>query len=235
MNNCVVESKIHESNEKVKVVIKDHVKYSINEAKKVAVVIGNRNLKSDTNVIIPRSIYYRSQEYIITAICSKSFFYSNIKSIEFADNSEITTFNDESFYHINTTRIKFPSSLIEIKKLGFYACSTINEIEFPENSKLQKIGARSFEESSIHTLSIPPSLVHIDESAFCNCDNLTEIIFPSNSKLTIIGKRAFEGASIESIKIPSTVTHIDEDAFRCCKKLKHVEFTENSILEIIDK
>ena len=69
----------------------DFLIYSLNKTKMTASVTGfNSNIIQ--KVIIPRSISYKSKEYIVTSINSKAFADSQIKSIDFAPNSTSSSY-----------------------------------------------------------------------------------------------------------------------------------------------
>lgn len=65
----------------------DHVIYSLNSIKKTASVIGFDNCTNE--IFIPKSLIHLKKEYLITFIQKSSFEGSGIKSIEFANDSQI--------------------------------------------------------------------------------------------------------------------------------------------------
>lgn len=73
----------------------DGVEYSLYEDTKTASII--KALKS--NIFIPKSIIFNSQEYIVTDFLSIFFIFQCIvKSIEFAANSEMNKINKKNFF-----------------------------------------------------------------------------------------------------------------------------------------
>ena len=69
------------------------------------------------NVVIPRSICYGSNEYIITTIDSDSFSdNSRVLSIGFAEDSELTTICANAFSNSSIETLSFPPNLKELEE-----------------------------------------------------------------------------------------------------------------------
>ena len=79
----------------VKKVEYGNLTYLIDEEKKLAYV--SEYNKEYQDVIIPTSINYNSQEYIITAILTNSFKRSELKSIQFSPDSKLQYIEKQSF------------------------------------------------------------------------------------------------------------------------------------------
>lgn len=66
----------------------DNLIYAINEEENIASIIGFNNQKSD--LLIPRTIQYEQQEYLVTRISTNAFKnYRSYSKFELASNSAI--------------------------------------------------------------------------------------------------------------------------------------------------
>lgn len=73
---------------------KDGVEYSLQDEQKTASIVGLRNFQFSK--IIPRSIYYKSNEYVITQICETNSTYQ-YPYINFSPDTEIQVIKAKSF------------------------------------------------------------------------------------------------------------------------------------------
>ncbi|KAK8843683.1 hypothetical protein M9Y10_024746 [Tritrichomonas musculus] len=158
-----------------------------------------------------------------------------LKSVQFADNSELETIEDDSFRNSSIEEIKIPKSVTHIFKRVFSNCSKLKKIEFEENSNLILIDQEAFYESGIESICIPKHVKKILFYAFYGCKQLKEIVFHEDSELELIGFGAFKQASISRIRIPKHVKTIKSSIFAKCEKLKKVDFQGNSELQKIDE
>lgn len=140
----------------------------------------------DDNVFIPKSI---------AAIPNEGFSKSNIKSIEFEDNSIMKTLNSGLFFNcINLETVDLPEGLEVLNRGSFHSCINLDTINLPKS--LKAIGPFCFTDcENLDSITIPHNVKFIDEGAFKGCDNLI------------------------SIKILSDDIQIDATAFDDCPKI----------------
>lgn len=96
---------------------KGKFQYLLNEEEKTASII--RFESGFDEIYIPHSIYYKSNEYIITSISKKAFILSKVESIVFSENSEIATIEKEAFIFSVIENFIVPPSLTKICKSAF--------------------------------------------------------------------------------------------------------------------
>lgn len=182
---------------------------------------------------------------------SGSAFYNqtNLVSVIFEDNSQISSIGNSAFYGCTSLKyFEFAESLSSIGKQTFYGCTLLGsvndkgeesaEIMFP--STLTTIGSEAFYGcSSLEKIVIPKSLTTVNTSStgpFHGCDNLTDITFEEG--ITVIPSNLFNGRTasedkIISIEIPDSVITIADKAFYNQTNLVAVSFGENSALTTI--
>lgn len=213
-----------------------------------AKVVNSPNTEED--IIIPRSINYQSQEYIITSIGEGSFRDNEcIDSILFPDDSELQIIESDAFTNSFLTYISFPSSLKCLKKGWCNSVSNLSRVFIsPQNDHFKVINnsiiiGRSESENNhefeiLHFVSrkikrfvVPSSIKYIDAYAFSECFDLREVLFEDNSQLISIDDYAFSNTPIESILFPCKLNHIGDFAFAFCYNLKSIVFPEESELK----
>lgn len=223
--------------------------FSLNEEDQTANVL--YDLRKENDILIPKSIYYQSQEFVVKSVLEESFKNSKqIDSIQFSEDSEVQSICQGSFECSNFRSLSIPSSLTQLedgwcRSLGFLNKISISPknksfIYFENSFILGKYWESNknydvliFARRDIESAIIPPFIKHISSYSFAYCRNLTKIEFLPNSQLETVGSFAFYLTSIEYIKIPQHVNKIDSYAFYG-SKLKTVEFAENCELKIID-
>ena len=175
---------------------------------------------------------------------------TKLHSIEFEENSQLTTIEENAFTSTSIRNISFPSSVVSIGIFSFSYCKCIQKVEFSKDSNLMSIQSKAFSDSSIESITIPSSLIEICDNAF-NSPNLNEIkiiqkkkqnFFNYNDSL-IIGKSSpnqenfdaiiFARKNIETAIVPTFVKKILSFSFFNNTSLKKIEFIQNSELAYI--
>lgn len=188
------------------------------------------------DVIIPRSIIFNSNEYIITEICEGSFkSSSNINSIQFDVNSMVKLIDNLTFSKSSIKKILIPASVTNIGSFVFSYCKFLKKIDFSENSELNEIEKSAFSNSAIESITIPRSVVKLGECCFYYCKQLKTVTFSKDSLLKKIDEFLFSFSSVEKVVIPPKVEEINRYAFSYCKKLKSIDFMPKSELKMIDE
>ena len=184
----------------------------------------------DTNahVLIPKSINYKCQDYIIKKIKEGSFKNTTeIKTIEFPFDSKITTIEKDAFIYSNIENLFISKSITELQDGWCRETSRLNSISIdPKNPKYILFNGNMILGKS-----------NIQEEEYTNlifvCRNTDSVQIPSFIKR--ICSYAFSSLKIQNVSIPKKIIEICEGAFFNCPKLHHVEFEPKSNLEKIRK
>lgn len=205
---------------------KDSLNFELNNHNFTAKVI--KSPKASGNVIIPRSVTYQNQEFLITKIGKESFFLNTeIKSISFADDSELHTIEKNAFYDSKIEEIYLPSKLAELEEGWCYLTSYLknisvssnnNHFKFTENKYLLSktneyqvnFDKLIFARRDIEEAIIPNQIKIIGSFSFSRCNQLKSIDFQPNSQLKSIQKEAISCSQIETISLPSTIEELEE-------------------------
>lgn len=225
------------------------ISYELNQENHTAKTIKSYISKDD--LLIPRSIQYQSQEFIITSIGEESFQENQtLKLISFPNNSAISIIGKNAFDSTIIESITIPDSVTHIEEYSFIWCKSLIAINISENSSLHTIGLRAFVDVPIQHLYFPSNLINL-ETGWCDrtstLKNIT--VSPQNKNFKFINDQYLLGKSeignqtlnafyfarrdITTIVIPSNITKIVSYAFDKCINLRSVEFCANSELQII--
>lgn len=143
------------------------------------------------DVVIPASITYNGNTYVVTGIGANAFFQCfNLTSVEIPNT--VTAIYTAAFSGCwNITTISLPNSLTEISNNAFKGCSALTSVTIPDNVK------------------------YIYSNVFSGCRSLVSIQLPS--QLETIADYAFQGChDLGSITIPNSVKQIYKNAFQGC-------------------
>ena len=209
----------------------DGIYYSFNKASKTASVTCRKITRDSDyrttyetdysgNVVIPTSVSYESEEYIVTNIAYYAFY-------QCTDLISIT----------------IPSSVTTIETSAFSGCTGLSKvivediaawcgISFISGSNPLLYAHHLYDKNNneITDLVIPMGVTTIGDYAFLSCIGLTSISIPSS--VTAIGRDVFTGCiGLTSITIPSNVTAIGSSAFSGCIGLTNVTLP-NSLTSI---
>lgn len=184
----------------------------------------------------------------IKKIISYAFYRcTNLKEIEFSNESELISIQNNAFTGASIENIVIPS---HVKTIGSYsfACPMLKKIEFQKNSELELIDEFAFNDTKLESISIPSNVVEIKTNCFCRTPQLNQIkVIPNKiqniayyNDSFIIGKSSLESnifdiiivarRNIEKVIIPSFIKKISPYSFFGCCKIKWVEFSQNSEL-----
>ncbi|MDE6029808.1 MAG: leucine-rich repeat protein [Clostridiales bacterium] len=142
-----------------------------------------------------------------------AFYQAGLQTVEFEDNSVITTFGLDS------------------RSLGwtFGYNTELTTVKLPESLKV--IPADAFNKTGLISITIPKSVTTIGNYAFGATPSLKTITFEKdndgNCALTTLNEGAFNGTGISSIIIPKGVTAISAYMFGGCNALETIEFEKD--------
>lgn len=223
-------------------------KYQINQHNHTANVIGT--IFQSEDILIQRSVRLQDQDYIILSIGTGAFSKnSTIKTVRFAENSELRTIEKESFSSSSLEKIIIPSHVQQIGDRAFQNCKKLQTVEFSENSELEVIGNFAFCSTSIKRFTIPSKVRTIKDGCFRFCqlssiwispnnkhfqNRNSYLLYRENESSPIYDVLLYSKSDIEEAVIPSFITTIGANAFDGCKKLRSVDFPANSELKWIE-
>ncbi len=142
------------------------------------------------------------------------FYYSELESIKFAPNSQLTNLGDQVFQSTNLVSVVLPDGIISIGDSTFIGCAKLESVVFGEG--LISIGDTTFEKgynqpTSLKSVYFPASLKTMGINTFKECTSLEEVIFAPNSQLEKLPTGTFYLSSIKEFTVPASVTEIASD------------------------
>lgn len=130
------------------------------------------------NILIPNNISF---------ICERAFAYSNLSTIQIA-NQQLSSFEFDVMRNTNLQEIIIPDSIVEIGPGAFSDCYKLTSINCSTHSKLESIQIQSFKNcQNLLSINIPNSINEIEEHAFINCLSLSSIIGYSEKIMNFAG------------------------------------------------
>ena len=209
------------------------IRYLIRGDNTVSVV--SRETKYSGDVILPESVEFNGNTYIVTAIAYNAFSgCSGLTSITLPPS--IKKIGESAFdgCHLNSVHISDLEAwchIIFYEGINEYHSS--NPMEYAQHlflngvevkdliipNSVTNIGYAAFHFcSSLTSITIPNSVTEIEYHAFTGCSGLTSLTLPNS--VTSIGHQAFSLCSgLISIRIPNSVTSIGRGAFDSCSGL----------------
>ena len=199
--------------------------YALNEEENTASIVGSK-IKSN-EILIPRSITYKTQEYLITSIEKESLAdLRNLKSLQFPADSELRTIEQNAFSNSSIESLTIPPKVSELKPGWCLEAYNLKNVALMPNNP----NFRSLNDIFILGKSDQKSDI-FDVILFVN-RSIKQVTIPPC--VTQIGPYSFLNCQIESITIPPHITKICEYAFSRCTYLKSVEMPSDSELTEIE-
>ncbi|KAK8871282.1 hypothetical protein M9Y10_006999 [Tritrichomonas musculus] len=158
-----------------------------------------------------------------------------LKTVEFAENSQLTNIEKFSFHMSSIQSISIPKNAKKIGESAFNSCKQLKKVDFQVDSELVFIEKEAFSQSSIEKVFIPKKVTQISENSFYQCKNLQVVEFSDESELRTINKNAFSYSSVTEISIPSNVTSIGKKSFSYCDKLTQIDLSRSIKLRCIEE
>ena len=220
-----------------------------------ATIVNSNEASGD--ILIPRSVSYQSQDYIITKIGEKAFNESaHLESINFAKDSELRSIGKKAFSSSNISTLYIPSTFelfeedwcYDAYKLDtIYISSDNPNIKYSDESKKIIIGKSNpnndnfdllvFVSINIKELIIPSTIKRFGCCTFHSY--LRGVKFEGNSSLEIIDKNAFSSYKDfitipNNFTIPSSVKYIGCICSLPTKRFNNIISSENPNFKYID-
>ncbi len=186
--------------------------------------------KYSGEVVIPSSVTYNAQTYIVTSIGEYAFLNcTGLTSVEIPNS--VTGIGESAFAACTgLTSIEIPNSVTSIGNLAFRNCFGLTSLSVEAGNTVydSRNNCNAIIKTSTNTLiwgcqntTIPNSVTSIGTYAFYYCSGLTSVEIPNG--VISIGDFAFIGCSgLTSVTIGNSVTSIGNGAFRNCTGLTSV-------------
>ncbi len=131
---------------------------------------------------------------------------SNLTSILFEDNSQLTLIDSFAFNTSLITTITLPSSVTTIGDDAF-GYSQLESISYEDNSQLKTLGEYVFEFTPLTTINIPSSVISIGDFTFYDTPNLRSItVDETNYYFTSENGVLFNDGFSNLVKCPEAIT-----------------------------
>lgn len=233
---------------------KNSIYYDIVNGK--AVVVSGGSVMYSGDVVIPETVEYDGQHYVVDSIGEWAFnACSGLRSVKLPEKLRaIGSFAFVDCYGL--TSISFPASLKVIGSGAFQNCDGLTSLSFPEG--MTQIGGGAFQRCGrLETLFFPSTMKSIDWGVFCEsheneyggectCDSIRRIevkgiaTWFNSDRFTernyhVAAPYAdlyVNGELLTEVVLPDTMTRIRPALFYGCKKLRSVVFPNN--LKVID-
>lgn len=207
----------------------------LNEADLTASIVGSSN-DGPSKIIVPNSVVFNNQTYIITTISSFSFKYNFIlDSLIFTEDSKLQKIQKYAFSQSVVRRLILPESLKEIEdgwandsRLKTVIISPKNQYYEYINSCLlveKETSTIIFATKDIKKIIIPSYIKRLAKFSFANCSSLVSLEFEEYSQLHSIGYGAFSKTLLDRIFIPNSVEYLENG---WCLNADYLEFVKVS-------
>ena len=188
----------------------DNIKYYI-ENGEATIAVQDENLSGD--IVIPESISYNGNNYVVIRATNGAFqntditsiilpnsitalgnicfrFCHNLTSVKLPDN--ITSLGDETFMNCNITKLTLPNSITTIGQGCFYSCSNLETVTLPQN--ITNLPASCFKDcKKLSGIILHEGIISLKDCVFENCLGLTSIKLPKS--INILARGCFKGCS----------------------------------------
>lgn len=157
----------------------------------------------------------------VTTIGS-TVFRSQLRSVEFAPSSQLTTISSSAFKGTSIESFVAPASLTTLGANAFENCTSLISVTL----SVPRIGNYAFKGcTSLATVTLQNGVTTIGNYAFEGCTALKNVTIPTG--VTSIGSYAFNGCSaLPNIELPQSLTTISQYAFQNCTSLASVTINE---------
>ena len=207
--------------------------YDVFPGDKTATVIRKSSGEYSGSIIIPKTITYKNNEYIVTSIGNSAFAdYSGLTSITIPNSVE--SIGSRAFYGTAWLNNQPDGVVYAGKVLYTYKGSMPVGTKISIKDGTLGIAGSAFAEcSGLTSITIPNSVTYIGNDAFNKCSGLTSVIIPNS--VTYIGYEAFFKCSgLTSVTIGSGIRYLSNLTFANCPELTDVYCYKEKVLSTYD-
>lgn len=189
------------------------------------IVITGIGKETKTDIVIPATVDEKPVKEIARGAFTGK---TNITSVTFAKDSNLTTIGEEAFTNCNgITALALPASLKTVGESAFYNCTKLVSVDFGEKEAVKTEPAEGEgepEEGEVESEAVKSQLTAISKSMFESCTRLTSITIPSNVKS--IGENAFyQCSALTDVVVGDSVETLGQRAFSKCTSLVTLDLT----------
>ena len=166
----------------------------------------------------------------ITSIGEGAFYQTRVRSVNFAEGSNLTTIGYQAFYQCTSLKeFIMPNTVTSLDTYRnytdrecntFYGCTNLAKVYFSDalTTLEQNVCSGCY---SLVEIRLPKNLTTIRDYAFYNTSSLHKIDLPST--LDRIDYSAFYNCGIDSLLLPLKLSTLENYAFQECRNLKYIE------------
>ncbi len=163
-------------------------------------------------------------------------FNTALTKIDFAENSNCTTFGEYAFRNCGVKNFVVPKSVTTLGK-NVFQNSRIENFSFEEGTTIEYLPDEMFvtnvsPDNGFTKFTVPASVKELGNHVFNGRSNLKTVTFETGSALEKIGDYAFNGCTnLTKVEFDknSTVTSLGDRLFENCEKLKEI-YIPNGII-----
>ena len=231
--------------------LENSLRVEINPKELTAKVIKSPSVSG--TVIVPRYAISEKKKYKIISVGDHAFDGAKFDSLIFAEDSEVESFEDSTFFYASFKKLQFPPKLKKLSDKWCYCVRDLIDIEVsPKNELFSYVDNKYLVGKSdalsdvfdilyyarydIEEAVIPPQIKIIHDNSFCDHPKLQSFISPKNSRLKRIGYFSFYDSTISKLVLPETLEYIHRDAFKDVRSINEIEISpKNKLFSVIDK
>ena len=193
-----------------------------NEAK---VVKYKNNTTYRGDIVIPQTVEYNGESYVVTTIGSEAFYYCSLMTSIIIPNS-VTVIDNMAFANCSGLKtLAIPNSVTTIGEKAFAWCNGLITVTIPNS--VTSFGDNAFLYcNKLSSVTILDGLKRIGNSAFYGCYDLIDVLLPNS--IEAIGDYTFYNCkSIKSIILPNNLRSIGHNAFSKCFSLNSIVMSDS--------
>lgn len=147
------------------------------------------------NVTIPSSV---------TSLDVEAFNQAGLKTVTFADNSQLKNMYANAFSNTALRSINIPDSVETIGDGAFWNCTSLTNIHLP--ASLTSLGDKVFEYANLETLEFPEGITYIPDRTCAYCYNLKKVVVKGDN--IDIYYNAFHYSGVNNVESSEEVKNI---------------------------
>ncbi|MFO7867905.1 MAG: leucine-rich repeat domain-containing protein [Bacteroidales bacterium] len=200
----------------------ENIEYSINSDSEATITGANPDGVDTTDLIIPSTVSYEGNEYIVTEIHAQAFAeYTNIDTLEVPGT--VTYIQEEVFATSSPWYQNQDDGVIYINNVLYTYKGTM-----PDNTSILVregtvcISTQAFYEcTGLVSVDIPSTVEMIDYMAFAECTGLTSIEIPSKS----VGTDVVSGCTnLTSVTLHNSISHFSWGVLEDCPNITDLTY-----------